>query len=154
MDTICTYSPQGKLSPLLCRTPSVYNKETPIIAFPSLMTSGFLILEYFQLKFDFSKPVQGFKTNELVYNYSKGEVYGLNQLTNRDFSGQSIGFNSAGHIDSPWRNAMFNLIPTERLLDAREKGKLSGPLKDIAAQMTEEDNPVLMVTRFKDSPSR
>ena len=49
---------------------------------------------------------------------------------------------------------MFNLIPTERLLDAREKGKLSGPLKDIAAQMTEEDNPVLMVTRFKDSPSR
>ena len=154
MDTICTYSPQGKLSPLLCRTPSVYNKETPIIAFPSLMTSGFLILEYFQLKFDFSKPVQGFKTNELVYNYSKGEVYGLNQLTNRDFSGQSIGFNSAGHIDSPWWNAMFNLIPTERLLDAREEGKLSGPLKDIAAQMTEEDNPVLMVTRFKDSPSR
>lgn len=118
------------------------------------MTSGFLILEYFQLKFDFSKPVQGFKTNELVYNYSKGEVYGLNQLTNRDFPGQSIGFNSAGHIDSPWRNAMFNLIPTERLLDAREEGKLSGPLKDIAAQMTEEDNPVLMVTRFKDSPSR
>lgn len=152
MDTLCLYS-KGKLSPLLIRTPSVYATEPPIISFPTLRTPDYFLFETLPLEFDFKNPQQGFITNTLAYDYTQGKVFECT-LLNRDLpGGGSIDLNGSGHINTPWRNAVFSMIPLERLLDAREEGKVSGPLKDIAAQLTEESNPVLVVARLKGCPS-
>ena len=37
----------------------------------------------------------------------------------------------------------------DQLLTALEEGKLQGELKEIASKMTEEDNPVIMLAKFK-----
>lgn len=152
MDTLCLYS-KGKLSPLLIRTPSVYATEPPIISFPTLRTPDYFIFESLPLEFDFKNPQRGFRTTTLAYDYTQGKVFECN-LLNRDLpAGGSLNFNGTGHIQSPWRNAVFDVIPLEQLLDARAEGKVSGPLKDIAAQLTEESNPVLVVARLKGCPS-
>lgn len=153
MDTVCAYTPQGVLKPLLVRQPSVYDKEIPYISYPVLKTPGYFFIECFLLKFDFSKPVQGFKTTWLAYDYEAGETYEVGGFDNRDYPGYSPSLNVCGHIDSPWRNAFFHFISVEDLLDALAKGEVSGPLKDIASQLTEDSNPVLVVVRLKGCPS-
>ena len=35
------------------------------------------------------------------------------------------------------------------LVDALNDGKLRGPLKEIASRLDEEDNPVLMIAKYK-----
>lgn len=35
------------------------------------------------------------------------------------------------------------------LVEAYEDGKLQGPLKEIAADLEEESNPVIMIARYK-----
>lgn len=152
MDTLCLYA-EGKLSPWVIRTPSVYATEPPIITFPTLNTPDYFIFETLPLEFDFKNPQLGFKTTTLAYDYKQGKTFECN-LLNRDLpDAGSINFNSSGHINSPWRNAVFDMIPLEQLLDARAKGKVSGPLKNIAAQLTEESNPVLVVARLKGYPA-
>lgn len=36
------------------------------------------------------------------------------------------------------------------LIEAYEDGRLSGKLKDIAVNLNEDDNPVLMIIKFKE----
>ena len=39
--------------------------------------------------------------------------------------------------------------PAYVLIELLEEGKLQGELKEIASKLTEEDNPVIMLAKFK-----
>ena len=43
----------------------------------------------------------------------------------------------------------FFALPTSELMDANESGQLSGSLKEIAGRLTENDEVVVMMMRFK-----
>ena len=45
--------------------------------------------------------------------------------------------------------AAFNILTADQLVEAYEKDELKGPLKDIAAQLDEDANPVLVVMKYK-----
>ena len=44
---------------------------------------------------------------------------------------------------------VFDSWDTDRLLDMLEKGKLTGNLKKVAEKMTVDDNPLLILYKFK-----
>lgn len=46
--------------------------------------------------------------------------------------------------------AFMTKLEASDLLEAYEGGKLRGPLKEIAANLKEDDNPVIMIARYKE----
>jgi hypothetical protein len=45
--------------------------------------------------------------------------------------------------------AVWQLLEAHKLVEAYENGKLKGRLKEIAAELKEEDNPVIMLIKHK-----
>ena len=45
--------------------------------------------------------------------------------------------------------AFLSRMEAPGLVEAYEDGKLQGPLKEIAADLEEESNPVIMIARYK-----
>lgn len=145
-DTIYTYTPQGVLSPMLVRTPSVLSMETPKVICPDFKTGSYFFFDLVDFDFDFEAR-SGFSSKYMVYDYAAGKPY-VCKLVNRDCEELSCGLGGGSHTNTVWNTTCY-LIPSSDLVEQSEAGKIHGPLKEIAAGRTDDDNPVLAIVRFK-----
>ena len=146
-DTIYTYTPQGVLSPMLVRTPPVLSMETPKVICPDFKTGSYFFFDLVDFEFDFETRT-GFPSQYMVYDYAAGKPY-VCKLVNRDCEELSCGLGGGSHTNTVWNTTCY-LIPSSDLVEQSEAGKVHGPLKEIAATRAEDDNPVLVIVRFKD----
>lgn len=81
------------------------------------------------------------------------QIYWLaSESKNKDFIGQKVHLDASGGMseaDIPANISIQSMAPSW-LIDAYNEGKLSGRLKEIAANLKEEDNPVFMIIKFKE----
>lgn len=145
-DTIYTYTPQGVLSPMLVRTPPVLSMETPKVLLPDYRAGSYFFFYLVDFEFDFETRT-GFPDKYMVYNYAAGKTY-VCKLVNRDCEEQEIQLGDGGVTNKAWNTACYT-IPSSMLIEQSEAGKVHGPLKEIAAGRTDDDNPVLAIVRFK-----
>lgn len=145
-DTIYTYTPQGILSPMLVRTPPVLSMETPKVICPDFKTGSYFFFDLVDFDFDFEAR-SGFSSKYMVYDYAAGKSY-VCKLVNRDCEELSCGLGGGSHTNTVWNTTCY-LIPSSDLVEQLEAGKVHGPLKEIAAGRTDDDNPVLAIVRFK-----
>ena len=71
---------------------------------------------------------------------------------NKDYIGLKVHLDMFGPsvlADLP-NNVCVQSLNITKLCEAYEEGKLSGKLKDIAANLKEDDNPVLMIIKFRE----
>lgn len=146
-DTVYTYSPQGILSPMLVRTPPVLSMETPKVLLPDYRAGSYFFFYLVDFEFDFETRT-GFPDKYMVYDYAAGKPY-VCKLVNRDCEEQEIQLGDGGVTNKAWNTACYT-IPSSMLIEQLEAGKVHGPLKEIAATRAEDDNPVLVIVRFKD----
>lgn len=144
-DTIYTYTPQGVLSPMLVRTPPVLSMETPKVLLPDYRAGSYFFY-LVDFEFDFETRT-GFPDKYMVYDYAAGKTY-VCKLVNRDCEEQEIQLGDGGVTNKAWNTACYT-IPSSMLIEQSEAGKVHGPLKEIAAGRTDDDNPVLAIVRFK-----
>ena len=145
-DTIYTYTPQGVLSPMLVRTPPVLSMETPKVLLPDYRAGSYFFFYLVDFEFDFETRT-GFPDKYMVYDYVAGKTY-VCKLVNRDCEEQEIQLGDGGVTNKAWNTACYT-IPSSMLIEQSEAGKVHGPLKEIAAGRTDDDNPVLAIVRFK-----
>lgn len=145
-DTIYTYTPQGVLSPMLVRTPPVLSMETPKVLLPDYRAGSYFFFYLVDFEFDFETRT-GFPDKYMVYDYAAGKTY-VCKLVNRDCEEQEIQLGDGGVTNKAWNTACYT-IPSSDLVEQSEAGKVHGPLKEIAAGRTDDDNPVLVIVRFK-----
>lgn len=145
-DTIYTYTPQGILSPMLVRTPPVLSMETPKVICPDFKTGSYFFFDLVDFDFDFEAR-SGFSSKYMVYDYAAGKPY-VCKLVNRDCEELSCGLGGGSHTNTVWNTTCY-LIPSSDLVEQSEAGKVHGPLKEIAAGRTDDDNPVLAIVQFK-----
>ena len=145
-DTIYTYTPQGVLSPMLVRTPPVLSMETPKVLLPDYRAGSYFFFYLVDFEFDFETRT-GFPDKYMVYDYAAGKTY-VCILVNRDCEEQEIQLGDGGVTNKAWNTACYT-IPSSVLIEQSEAGKVHGPLKEIAAGRTDDDNPVLAIVRFK-----
>lgn len=145
-DTIYTYTPQGVLSPMLVRTPPVLSMETPKVLLPDYRAGSYFFFYLVDFEFDFETRT-GFPDKYMVYDYAAGKTY-VCKLVNRDCEEQEIQLGDGGVTNKAWNTACYT-IPSSMLIEQLEAGKVYGPLKEIAAGRTDDDNPVLAIVRFK-----
>ena len=95
--------------------------------------------------FDFSTR-SGFPTAVLMYDKQEKTIFKYT-MYNDDFSNKrriSLESPPVNHEIVTWQR-----LEAYQLVEAYEKGELKGKLKDIAAEMDEEDNPVIMLVKHK-----
>lgn len=147
-DTIYTYTRERVLTPVFVRTPSVHTSEPRTVWTTPLNTAKFTLIEVTTLDFERAQAGNGYDQRTLMYDHSTGRI---TEPTFRDSDNPGAQWSpSYFDVETPGEaNTAATLLDPLRLTEARDKGELKGPLAQIAENIKEDDNPVLMIVRFK-----
>ena len=145
---------KSSLQPFVTRTPSVKESEGEKRL---LMLQGITPHHYhFRLQ---AKELSGGnasgmtikltddESKEVMYDVRTGEAY-CPKFSNRDHASE-VSYEEL-IFDGCDANSAYLLLEAFELVEALEAGELSGELKTIAEGLKEDDNPVLMVVKFKE----
>ena len=154
-DTVYTYSPADGLKPFIVRTPSIQSMSPEIFLFPGVVTDRYCFMQTVKKELNLAMMDTYYRLmrTDLVYDRETKEVSEY-VLYNDDFTKEvpianlvdeifDLTVFSNDEIAFTWR------INTPELVEAYQEGHLKGKLKEIAAGMHEEDNPVIMVAKYK-----
>jgi hypothetical protein len=140
--TFIKINPNMDIEPVLLRKPSLDNDFLGLL-FVEVETPDYLFMRLSKKTFDFlSIP--------LVLNKQTEEITEQNFYNKDDLNKKNIYFGlrpeNIKHADN---NTYYALLQAYQLKDLYEKGELQDKLKEIASEINEDDNPVLMIVKFK-----
>lgn len=142
-DTIYNYIPNGdKLIPFLVKT----STENPDIFLTiGTLTDRYYFMETVKKVYDF-KTGRGFPTAGLMYDRQENALFSPSVL-NSDFVKRKAVDMTSHPVNKDI--ATFQTIDAYQLVEAYNNGELKGKLKDIAAKLNEQSNPVIMIMKYK-----
>ena len=149
-DTIYTYSFAQGLKPLIVRTPPVNEMDPEVYLFPTIFTDRYVFMQAVERSFNFGVDKDVPRTN-LIYDKTEQTAY-EGEVINRDFEGMPVNLWFAHRVIMEFNDdeiAFATRLEAPDLVEALNDGKLRGPLKEIASSLDEEDNPVLMIAKYK-----
>ncbi|WP_455634690.1 6-bladed beta-propeller [Parabacteroides sp.] len=154
-DTVYTYSSAEGLKPFIVRTPSIQSMSPEVFLFPGVVTDRYCFMQTVKKELNLAMMDTYYRLmrTDLVYDRETKEVSEY-VLYNDDFTKEVP---IANLVDEIFDLTVFNndeiaftwRINTPELVEAYQEGHLKGKLKEIAAGMHEEDNPVIMVAKYK-----
>lgn len=138
-DTIYKYvSAKDQLIPFVVKIPT-QNPETLLTM--GTVTDRYYFMQIIKKTFDFSKG-RGFYNAVLVYDNQEKALFDASIL-NADFV-KKQGVDMITHAING-KIASFQTLPANQLVEAYENDGLKGKLKEVAATLNDESNPVLML---------
>ena len=147
-DTIYRLSKDRNLTPMLVHTPSVHSSEPRKVWSTLLTTDKFIVLWKFTLDFR-ALEQQGPTVPEfaLLHEFETGETSEVT-FVNDDYTTRK--WTPAGRLaPASAKNMDIQLIQVPRLKAALEEKQLKGDLEKLVATLDEDDNPVVMIVKFK-----
>jgi hypothetical protein B2_04755 len=151
-DTIYRYTQDQMMQPFIVRTPSIQSMETEIFLFPGILTDRYYFMQTVRKEYDFATD-KGFPTKELVYDKQENTIFECT-IYNNDFKDKKP-ISLVYEIPIPPvivnKNeiAFTKRLEAPELVEAYKQGQLKGKLKEIAAELDEESNPVIMLAKYK-----
>ena len=147
-DTIYRYSPaEDRLSPLILRT-STDLPETFLTL--CVETKDYYFMRTMQKEFDFTTG-KGFEMANLMYDKAAQKVFEP-QIKNADYEeGEPVDLYSHP-MNKPI--AAYQILQADQLVEAYHKDELEGKLKEVAATLEEDSNPVVLILTEKSSIKR
>ena len=149
-DTIYTYSFAQGLKPLIVRTPPVNEMDPEVFLFPTIFTDRYVFMQAVERSFNFGVDKDVSRTN-LIYDKTEQTAY-EGEVINRDFEGTPVNLWFAHRVIMEFNDdeiAFATRLEAPDLVEALNDGKLRGPLKEIASDLDEEDNPVILIAKYK-----
>lgn len=156
MDTVYTYK-DDQLKPIAVRQNRYKENGNPILATLLLKTNRYQFWDVCEKKIEFDGQKASVPDPQrLLFDRFTGECFYFDEFDNADgipadsamemrFS-QKLGLKSTEVAP----NCITQAFEAEFLINQYNNGKLSGPLKDIASNLQIDDNPVLMIARFRE----
>lgn len=142
-DTVYNYVPKkNKLIPFLVKAPTT-NPE--IFLTMGTLTDRYYFMQTIKAVFDFSKG-RGFPITGLMYDRQENAVFAPTVI-NGDYVKRKTVDMTSHPVNS--EIATFQNIEAYQLSKAYKNGELKGKLKEIAAELNDESNPVIMVMKNK-----
>ena len=130
-----------KLYPIMIKKPSAHKMTPPILVGVDLITNRYIFINTVE-----KNPNEGrLKQTSMVYDKQSADFYQHN-LLNKDCSYKSF-INM--YCSELLHNTGISSMGAEYLLQDYKAGKLQGELKQIASKLKEDDNPILMLIKFK-----
>ncbi len=145
-DTVYRYSQDHSMTPFLVRNPPVQSMNPEIFLFPQTLTAHYYFMEFVKKVWDWDMN-NGFPTDYLMYDKHKKTIFKYT-VYNGDYAEKKEVYMSVFPLDN--EIATWQPLEPFRLVNDYKNGKLKGKLKEIAATLEEEDNPVIMLMKHKE----
>ena len=147
-DTVYSFLPDYTLQPFLVRTPPVQSMDPEIFLMLRLFSDRYYFMETMENTFNF-KTSKGFSKTFMAYDKQEKSLFNYT-VFNSDYS---IKKEIYMNLLRPVNHEIESWQPLEafQLVESYEKGELKGRLKEIAATLDKEDNPVIMLIKHKES---
>jgi hypothetical protein len=144
-DTVYKYMPDHTMIPILVRTPPIQSMNPEIFLFLSILTDRYYFMESVKKEYDWETG-NGFPTTDLMYDKQEKAIFEYT-IYNADYSdAKSVNMKTTPVNDEI---ATWQKLEAPDLVEAYKKNQLKGQLKEIAANLTEESNPVIMLIKQK-----
>lgn len=138
-DTIYCFSPNYGLTPFIARTPSIQSMNPEVFLFPKIVTDRYCFMEKV-------KKEKSFTRTGLVYDRQENAVYEYS-LYNKDYSnGQRVNAVTLEPLNNG-KIVFWQKIEAYELVDSYKNRGLNGRLSEIAAQLDETSNPVILLAK-------
>ncbi|MDR2816273.1 MAG: 6-bladed beta-propeller [Proteiniphilum sp.] len=144
-DTLYNYAPDGTLSPFIVRTPSAHAMESEVFLYIGIYTDRYYFMETVKNVFNFEKG-RGFYTDELMYDKEENAIFQFT-VYNDDYTEKRTVAMTSRSFNREIEHAAN--LDAYQLVENYRKGQLKGRLKEIAANLNEESNPVIMLIKHK-----
>lgn len=147
-DTIFRISQDYSLTPFMARTPSIQSMKPAVFLLPYIFTERYHFMETVIMEANFLRN-EGFPKTQLVYDKKENTLFEYT-IRNNDFLEKGpVIFTMQETTNN--EIAFWQKMEPHELIEAYEKGQLKGELKEIAAELQEDSNPVIMLVKYKKS---
>jgi hypothetical protein len=145
-DTIYRYSSGYNMTPFFVRTPPVQSMDPKVLLLLRLLSDRYYFMETRKNVYDFSTG-RGFPATFLMYDrqekaFFKYTVYNGDYSTKKEIYMNAL--KPVNHEIESWQS-----LEAFQLVESYRKGELKGKLKEIAATLSKESNPVIMLIKHK-----
>ena len=150
-DTIYRLLPDYSLVPFIVRKPSVHSMNPEVFLYPSMFTDRYLFMQTVKLETDLSIREGPMPRRDLMYDKQETALFEY-VAYNADFTVKKPVSLAFERFNLPFISneiAFYERYHSYELVDAFKKGQLRGKLKEIAAELNAESNPVIMVAKHK-----
>ena len=137
---------KGEISPLLIRTPGSKDKDVRSMMATPLKLGDYIGVVEAPKKLDLEK--NQLETKDVFLNLKTGEGCMLGLKDDVNFSEPTDIRHNNDRVEAP-KNHILWMPNTDRLFTWKEEGKLKGKLVEMVEDMTEDDNPILIIYKFK-----
>ena len=139
--------PDYSLRPFMVRTPSVQSMNPEVMLRLRLLSDSYYFMEAVENQYNFDTN-SGFSTTYFMYD-NQAKAFSGYTINNGDFFTSEEIYMSAlrpvNHEIESWQ-----ILESFQLVKSYERGDIKdGKLKEIAAGLKEEDNPVIMLVKHK-----
>ncbi len=165
LDTMYVFR-NDSLCPVAVRRNNGIEQETPFISTLDMITPRYQLWQTLKKEIDIKdksiaeiKTMQAPKPKQYLYDKHTGECVEV-QFSNADgISAEDAAEHLAYQnrlsanlyvMPDDMQNIAIQRMPAEFLVQQYESGKLKGRLKEIASHLKEDDNPVLMIAKFRE----
>lgn len=136
----------GKISPLLVRTPGSKDKDVRSMMAAPLKLGDYIGVAEAPKKLELGNTK--FATKDVFLNLRTGESCLLGLKDDVNFVEPTGIRHNNEFVEAP-KNHILWMPNTDRLFKWKEEGKLKGKLAEMVEEMTEEDNPILIIYKFR-----
>ncbi|MDR2681294.1 MAG: 6-bladed beta-propeller [Tannerella sp.] len=144
-DTVYGYAPDGNISPFIVRTPSLHDMAEVFLSM-SIITDRYYFMKTIKREYDFEKMI-GFPITGLIcYDRQEKAIFKYT-VYNDDYTDKKAVNMTLQPLNH--EIASGQRLEAHRLVEDYGNGKLKGRLKEIAAGLDEESNPVVMLIKHK-----
>ena len=144
-DTVYQYHFDHSIVPILVRTPVIRSMDPEVFLFLSIITDHYYFMETVKKEYDFSSG-SGFLGKNLMYDTQKKAIFEY-KVYNDDYSEKRVVNMKTTPVNK--EIASWQSMEISQLITDHRKGKLKGQLMEIASQLDEESNPVIMLIKHK-----
>ncbi len=143
-DTVYRYLPDNSMRPFIMRTPSVHSMKPEVFLYPGVLTDRYYFMQIVKKEYDFATN-RGFPRTDLMYDTQEKAIFNCT-VYNGDYTKRPVTM-----FRDPLNEeiAFWQSLNAEDLVESLEKGHLKGRLKEIAATLDEESNPVIMLVKHR-----
>ena len=145
-DTVYTLLPDNNLLPIIVRNPPIQNSDPEVYLILRLMSDRYYFMETIKNEYDFNTK-DGFPRKFMVYDRKEKAMFNYT-VNNGDFSITKEMYMSMLRPVN-FESEYWYPLEAHQLVESYEKGELRGKLKEIAATLDEESNPVIMLIKHK-----
>ena len=152
-DTVFRYQKDHSMRPFIVRTPPRQKMSHETLLFPGILTDHYYFMIVLKEDIGAESPWPSIPNNpimattNLVYDMPERNLF-TSTVYNGDYSDNrevSMFQQSADNSEI----AFWLKIDADKLVSDFKKGILKGKLKEIATELDEEDNPIIMLVKYK-----